>query len=88
MSMNVHPYVFNLWSSLDFVLVYMCPLETHVVEADPGSGETNYSSSAVTDYLQLSTQVWDHMRFLLLVLACQLMSLHWSCLASHIVKSS
>lgn len=28
MSMNVHPYVFNLWSSLDFVLVYMCPLET------------------------------------------------------------
>lgn len=63
-------------------------LYIRVVEADPGSGETNYSSSAVTDYLQLSTQVWDHMRFLLLVLACQLMSLHWSCLASHIVKSS
>lgn len=43
-------------------------LYIHVVEADPGSGETNYSSSAVTDYLQLSTQVWDHMRFLLLVI--------------------
>lgn len=28
MIVYVHAYVFNLWSPFDFVLVYMCPLET------------------------------------------------------------